>query len=123
MMEVSGLRQAEQGLQQPLGWRGWPQVLAADHQGHARRGVVDNACKMVGGGGILTGQDGIAEIVILAVEPLAILLGPSRKAGDGQGLGGIQPPAMRGCSTPPGIVRQGPAGTGIEAARVAVRRG
>jgi hypothetical protein len=78
---------------------------------------------MVGGGGILTGQDGVAEIVILTVEPLAILLGPSRKAGDGQGLGGIQPPAMRGCSTPPGIVWQGPAGTGIEAARIAVRRG
>jgi len=78
---------------------------------------------VIGGGGILTGQDGVAEIVILTVEPLAILLGPSRKAGDGQGLGGIQPPAMRGCSTPPGIVWQGPAGTGIEAARIAVRRG
>ena len=74
VMEIGRLVQPEQGLQQALGRGRRAQILAAHDQGDARRRIVDDAGEMIGGRRVLAGEDGIAEIAMLAFEPDAAFL-------------------------------------------------
>jgi hypothetical protein len=78
---------------------------------------------MIGGWRILSGENGVAEVAFPAFKSRPILLDPSRKPGPGQGPRRIQPPAMRRVRSPLGIIGKGTAGSRIQAARIAMRRG
>ena len=78
MVEIGRLGQAEQRLEQPLDRGRGPQVRAADDQGHAARGIVDDAGEMIGGRRILAGEDGVADVALrCAVNALPSCLGPA----------------------------------------------
>jgi hypothetical protein len=123
VMEVGGLREAEQPLEKPLGWRRGPQILSSHDQRHAGLGIVDDACEVIGRRGVLAGQDGVADLLTAAFEAGAVLFRPIRQAGQRNRPLRIEAPAMRDVGTALGIVGKAPAGTGIAASGIAVGRG
>ena len=120
VVKVGRLGQAEQLLEEPLRGRGRPQILAPHDQRPARLGIVDNAREMVGGRRVLTSEDRIADVLALAVEAGAIVLGPARQTGETNRLLRIQPPAVGRIGPPLRIVWEAAAGAGIAAAGIAV---
>ena len=60
-MGVSGCRQSQQRLEQPLHMRHREQIVAACHQIHALIGVVHHDGEVVSGGRFLARQDDVAE--------------------------------------------------------------
>ena len=60
-MDIDGRRQAHERLQQAVQACRLAQVFAADHMRDALPGIVDDACHVVAGAGVLAAQHDIAE--------------------------------------------------------------
>src|SRR3546814_5239411 len=60
MMDIKGGRQAKQRLDQPVDVGRAPQVVAAQHMGHAHRRIVQRAGEMIAGGRVFARQHDVA---------------------------------------------------------------
>ena len=82
VVEIGRLGQAEQDLQQALGRGRRAQILAAHHQGDARRRIVDDAGEMIGGGASLRARMASPKSPCLLSKLVPSFLGPARQPGD-----------------------------------------
>jgi hypothetical protein len=123
MVQIFGLGQAQQDLQQPLHRGRGSEVGAAHDQVDAARRVVDDAGEVIGRGRVLAGEDRIADVAGLCREARAVMLGPAWQPRLRQRFRRVQPPAVRCRCLPLGVVGQAAAGAGIGAAGIAVRGG
>jgi len=109
---VGGLRQAEQELEEALHRGRGLEVGTAHDQRHARRGIVDDAGEMVGGGSILAGEDDVIEIGA-GGDVAMFAFAPAWQAGAGERGAAVEAPAVRLCGSAHGVVGKGAAGAGI----------
>jgi hypothetical protein len=89
------LRKAQQDLKQALGRRRRTKILPSHDKVHARRRIVNDAGKVIGGWRVLSRDYCIAEVGPFTPMQCAIMFGPAGKTGSFQCLRDVDPPAMR----------------------------
>ena len=92
VVEVGGLREIEQFLEEAVEVAGVEEVFPADDVGVGLMGVIDDDSEVVGGANVAAGEDGIAEEVGIDVAGAVVEIVKGEGTGEGGGLGGIESP-------------------------------
>ena len=80
VMEIGGLRQVEQGLEQALDRRRRSQVRAADDHRYPCRRIVDDAGEVIRCRRVLPREDRVADLRRVGGKALSVGLRPRRQA-------------------------------------------